>query len=252
MFKGKSAFMEQERIDEALELLWLLEEEDKLEFNRFKLNSDDSNFEELLKELLKQDMINVEETDVKSKGLRKRNRAGWDDIKNTINQQSGLYLGFTEKGRNLARELIRRHRLAEQLLTDVFKMSENSVDTDACKMEHVLSEELTDSVCTFLGHPPKCPHGKPIPRGECCKKYKIEIEPLVVRLNDFGVGMRGRIVFIVSAETLRLNKLSTMGITAGSTIKLIQKNPSVVIQIDEATIALDPDIAKEIYVKKTA
>ncbi|MFZ3123284.1 MAG: metal-dependent transcriptional regulator [Thermodesulfovibrionales bacterium] len=216
--------MEQERIDEALELVWLLEEEGRPEFNRFRLNSDDINFDEMVNEMVKQDTLILKADKV----------------------------GFTEKGRMLAKGLIRRHRLAEQLFTDVFELTEPTVEADACKMEHILSEELTESVCTFLGHPPKCPHGKPIPRGECCKKYKIEIEPMVVRLIDFEVGLKGRIVFIVSAETSRLNRLSSMGITAGSVIKLLQKKPSLVIQVEETAIAIDPDIAKEIYVKKTA
>ncbi len=214
--------MQQERIDEALELAWLLEEEGQSDLNRFRLNLDDPDFDELLRTMLDQNLISVK-----------------DDT-----------LSLTEKGRTPARDLIRRHRLAEQLFTEVFKLSENAVDADACKMEHILSEELTESVCTFLGHPPKCPHGKPIPRGECCKKYKIEVEPLVVRLADFEVGLKGRIVFIVSSETMRLNKLSSMGITAGSIIKLLQKRPSFVIQVDEASIAVDPEIAKEIFVKK--
>jgi len=216
--------MEQERIDEALELVWLLEEEGRTEFNRFKLNSDDVNFDELVNEMIKNHLILLTEDKV----------------------------GFTEKGRILAKGLIRRHRLAEQLLTEVLELTENSVEADACKMEHILSEESTESVCTFLGHPPKCPHGKPIPRGECCKKYKIEIEPLVVRLIDFEVGLKGRIVFIVSTETSRLNRLSSMGITAGSIIRLLQKKPSFVIQVEETAIAIDPDIAKEIYIKKAA
>lgn len=214
----------QERIDEALELLWLLEEDNRPEFNTFKLSSDDENFEELFDELKKQKLV-----------------VGSNDTK----------LKLTEKGHKLAKDLTRRHRLAEQLFTEVFELTEKSVDADACKMEHILSEELTERVCTFLGHPPKCPHGKPIPRGECCKKYKIDVEPLVVRLTDFEVGLKGKIVFIVSAETARLNKLCSMGISAGNIIRLLQKKPSYVIQIDEATIAVDSEIAKEIFVKKT-
>ncbi len=214
--------MDQERIDEALELLWLLEEEGRAEINRFRLNSDDPDFDELLNELTNQKLMAFKDNSV----------------------------GFTEKGRILAQGLIRRHRLAEQLFTEVFELKENTVDADACKMEHILSEELTESVCTFLGHPPKCPHGKPIPRGECCKKYKVEVEPLVIRLTDFEIGFSGRIVFIVSSDTLRLNKLSSMGITAGSAVKLLQKMPSFVIQVGETAIAIDPEIAKEIYVKK--
>ncbi len=71
-----------------------------------------------------------------------------------------------------------------------------------------------------------------------------------MRLTDFEVGLKGKIVFIVSSETSRLNKLSSMGITAGSIVRLLQKRPSFVIQIDESSIAIDPDIAKEIYLKK--
>jgi DtxR family Mn-dependent transcriptional regulator len=135
---------------------------------------------------------------------------------------------------------------------DVFELKDDQVETDACKLEHILSEELTDSVCTFLGHPPTCPHGKPIPKGECCKKYKVDIKPVVMRLPAFEVGARGRIVFIIPAEASRLSRLGSIGIAAGSLFKLIQKTPSYVIQVDETTIALDPDIAKEIFVKKTA
>jgi DtxR family Mn-dependent transcriptional regulator len=117
-------------------------------------------------------------------------------------------------------------------------------------MEHILSEELTDSVCTFLGHPPTCPHGKPIPRGECCRKYKLDIQPVVVRLNDFEVGKQCKIVFITPSEAARIVRLSSIGIIPGTIIKLLQKRPSIVLQIDETTIAIDPELAKEIFVKK--
>jgi DtxR family Mn-dependent transcriptional regulator len=129
-------------------------------------------------------------------------------------------------------------------------MSNDSVVNDACKMEHILSEELTESVCTFLGHPPTCPHGKLIPRGECCKKLKIEVTPVVTRLPEFEVGSTGKITFIVPSDPSRISKLNSLGISAGSIIKLIQKKPSSVLQIDETTVAIDPEIAKEIYIKK--
>ena len=214
--------MDKERIDEALELLWHLEEEGHLELERLRLNSDDPDFEELLSSLTRDALIAVEDAAIK----------------------------LTERGRLLSRGLIRRHRLAERLFTDVFELRGDQVETDACKIEHILSEELTDSVCTFLGHPPTCPHGKPIPKGECCKRYKVEVTPVVSRLADFEVGSKGRIVFIIPSEAARLGRLSSIGIAPGSTIKLLQKMPSCVIQIDETTVAVDPDIAKEILVKK--
>lgn len=214
--------IDKERIDEALELIWLLVEEGRMDINRFKLSSEDNNVDILIDALKTEGLAIISEDKIQ----------------------------FTDKGYSMAKTLVRRLRLAERLLTDVFEMPGDTVITDACKMEHILSEELTDSVCIFLGHPPTCPHGKPIPRGVCCKKYKVEVEPLVTRLSEFEVGSEGRITFIVPTKASRLSKLNSLGITAGSVIRLLQKNPSYVIQIDETTIAIDPEIVKEIYVKK--
>jgi putative ABC transport system ATP-binding protein len=78
-------------------------------------------------------------------------------------------LYFTPKGRKRAEDVIRRHRLAERLFIQTFKVSdEQEVEEQACKFEHILSPEVTDRICAFLGHPETCPHGSPIPRGECC------------------------------------------------------------------------------------
>ncbi len=216
------AITDRERIDEALELIWVLEEEGHREIDRFSLSSDDADVTVLLNTLKDEGLVNIND--------------------------GAIHL--TERGRKLAKGLIRRQRLAERLFTDVFEMPENTVLDDACKMEHILSEELTESVCIFLGHPPTCPHGKPIPRGECCTKLKVEVTPVVTRLSEFEVGATGKITFIVPSDPSRLSKLNSLGISAGSIIKFIQKVPSCVLKIDETTVAIDPEIAKEIYLKK--
>ena len=46
---------------------------------------------------------------------------------------------------------------------------EGSIEKNACTFEHILSPEVTDRICTFLGHPRTCPHGSPIPEGDCCR-----------------------------------------------------------------------------------
>ncbi len=212
----------QERLEEALELLWILNEEKKGGMKLFKGCSDDDGIESVIDELETKGLITIKGEEVQ----------------------------FTQEGRTIARGIIRRHRLAERLFADVFEMKEESIHEDACRMEHILSEELTDSVCTFLGHPPTCPHGKPIPRGECCRKYSTSIEPLVVRLIDFEVGEKGRITYIVPTEPSRINRLNSIGIYAGSELKLLRKWPSVVLQVDETTVAVDPEIAKEIFIKR--
>src|ERR1700686_5203359 len=80
---------------------------------------------------------------------------------------------FTEKGRKRAEDVIRRHRLAERLFTQTFHVhDEKEVAEQACKFEHILSPEDTERFCSFLGHPRTCPHGSPIPAGECCLAAK--------------------------------------------------------------------------------
>ncbi len=80
-----------------------------------------------------------------------------------------LVIELTPRGYRRAADIIRRHRLAERLFTDSLAMdSETEIEQQACKFEHILSEEATDKICAFLGHPRTCPHGSPIPPGPCC------------------------------------------------------------------------------------
>src|SRR5213596_2049611 len=82
-----------------------------------------------------------------------------------------MVVELTERGRQRAADIIRRHRLAERLFTDSLALeSETEIEQQACKFEHILSPEATDKICTFLGHPMTCPHGAPIPPGACCGK----------------------------------------------------------------------------------
>jgi len=82
-----------------------------------------------------------------------------------------MVVELTARGRQRAADIIRRHRLAERLFTDSLALdSESEIEQQACKFEHILSQEATEKICTFLGHPKTCPHGSPIPPGRCCGK----------------------------------------------------------------------------------
>ncbi|MBI5892934.1 MAG: metal-dependent transcriptional regulator [Deltaproteobacteria bacterium] len=170
--------------------------------------------------------------------------------KDNIAKIEGDKITLTQKGEMLAEAIIRRHRLAERLLSEVLDIEQGQLEKNACSFEHSLSPLVTDSICTLLGHPPTCPHGLPIPKGECCRKFKIDVKPVVQSLKDTGVGDVCRIVFIVPTSHTRLDKLGSLGIVPGSIIRLHQKKPSFVIEIGETMLAIDTDIAKEIYVKK--
>ena len=214
--------VDEERIDELLELIWTLREKGVSDLDHLLETTQDAEVNYILRLMIKNDLFQME----------------------------GNRMVLKERGEEKAREIVRRHRLTERLLYEIFEMSEEEVEEEACKLEHILSPTVTESVCTFLGHPPTCIHGKPIPRGECCTKFKKEMKPLVIPLEELGLGEDGRIVFIAPKSHQRLDRLSTLGIVPGSILRMHQKNPSYVLQIGETTLALDREIVKDIFVKR--
>lgn len=219
---GRMEGVEEERVDELLELIWTLREKGVSDLDQLLGETKDVEAKSILRLMIRDGLFHME----------------------------GNRMVLKERGEEKARELIRRHRLTERLLSEIFELSEAEVEEEACKLEHILSPGVTDSVCTFLGHPPTCIHGKPIPRGECCVKFKKEMTPLVIPLEELGLGEKGRIVFIHPRSHQRLDRLSSLGIVPGSVLRMHQKNPSYVLQIGETTLALDRDIVKDIYVKR--
>ncbi len=72
-------------------------------------------------------------------------------------------IDLTDAGRELAERVVRRHRLAERLLTDVLGLSWAQAHVEAGKWEHVISEQVEEAMVRLLGEPTTCPHGNPIP-----------------------------------------------------------------------------------------
>ena len=155
---------------------------------------------------------------------------------------------LTPEGEKRAQAVVRRHRLTERLFRDLLSLSDAATESQACQLEHILSPEATDSVCTLLGHPPTCPHGKAIPPGTCCGAVQKTMRPLVSGLKTFDLGTPARIVFIAPKFHDRMDRLAALGVIPGSEIRLHQRSPSFVIKVGETTIALDSEIAGEIFV----
>jgi DtxR family Mn-dependent transcriptional regulator len=72
-------------------------------------------------------------------------------------------LRLTEKGRDLATSIVRRHRLAERLLVDVIGLEWEKVHREADRWEHAISADVEEKLVELLGDPATCPHGNPIP-----------------------------------------------------------------------------------------
>jgi DtxR family Mn-dependent transcriptional regulator len=156
---------------------------------------------------------------------------------------------LTDKGEKLAVQIVRRHRLAERLFYDVLGFSQIDSHRVGCGFEHFLEEDTTDAVCSFLGHPPACPSGRSIPRGKCCRANGGKFKPLIISLHDLGVGKKGRVTFIKSEDHKLTDRLFSLGIYPGQTVKLHQKLPSYLVQVDETEIGIESDVASSIFVR---
>ncbi len=164
-------------------------------------------------------------------------------------EKDGHRLTLTRTGKELAEQVVRRHRLAERLLTDVLDVGMAESESSACRFEHCLSAEVADSICTLLGHPRTCPHGKPIPPGPCCLARDTAPSPVVVPLSDLQVGQQARVAYILSHRNHRLDRLTSLGLLPGAMVRLEQRSPSFVISVGESDLALASSIAHEIYVR---
>ena len=164
-------------------------------------------------------------------------------------ERNGEWLTLTASGRPEAAQAVRRHRLAERLLADVLTTEEARLDEHACRLEHVLVDGVDESICTLLGHPRFCPHGKPIPRGKCCRQMRESAERLIAPLSDLQPGQRGQIAYIQMNNPRRLQKLMAMGVLPGVSVKLLRRFPSYVFEAGYSQFAVDEEIASAIYVR---
>ncbi len=158
-------------------------------------------------------------------------------------------VALTPKGRLESAAVVRRHRLAERLLTDVIDAREVYMEERACKFEHLIDRDLDESICTLLGHPKICPHGKPIPPGGCCRSDESHAPRLVYPLSELLRGQKGRIAYVYAPESAKLQKLISMGILPGATVSLIESFPSYVFEAGQTQFAVDKETADSIYVR---
>lgn len=163
----------------------------------------------------------------------------------------GEQVRLTETGRPEARQVVRRHRLAERLLVDVLDTKGALLDDKACKFEHLLDRGLDESICILLGHPKVCPHGRPIPPGRCCENGATQpkTRKLVAALSEMSPGQEGRIAYLYTKGPSDVQKLTGMGVFPGKPVKLLQAFPSYVFQVHQTQFAIDKAMADSIYVR---
>jgi DtxR family Mn-dependent transcriptional regulator len=171
---------------------------------------------------------------------------------------------LTQKGLQEAQKITRKHRLLEKFLADVLRISDDKVHTQACQMEHDLSDEAEESLCRFLKHPDKCPDdGKIIPAcnlpfsscEECIETHKRGLEEVgkrnqdLVAISHLKAGFTGKISFIRGEHNV-LQRLLDMGLTPGTSIKIERVAPlngPIEICVRGSKLAIGQEIAANVF-----
>ena len=163
--------------------------------------------------------------------------------------QEGGAVSLTPAGEVEAASIIRRERLAERLLTDVLALGEEQATEAACRFEHILRKGIDDQVCTLLGHPKACPHGSPIPPGDCCRTGARSAGTVISSLADLTPGQTGTIAYLQGTRRDMVQRMLAMGAAPGAPIGLLQTAPSYVFQVGQTQVAVDRETAEDIYVR---
>ncbi len=164
-------------------------------------------------------------------------------------REDGEEIRLTDRGRELARGLIRRHRLTDVLLFFALGMkSHEDRERITCQVEHTLQPELMDGICTLLGHPAHCPDGQPIPPGPCCEAQLQKTESVLKKLSWCSPGQQVQVKYIQPRLPERLQRLISFGIVPGIRLTVEQTRPVFTLRVEQSLLALDREIADDIYV----
>jgi DtxR family Mn-dependent transcriptional regulator len=154
---------------------------------------------------------------------------------------------LTSEGKRIALDVIRKHRLAECLLTDVLKAEWSSVHEDACKLEHALTKSVADLLDERLGHPKFCPHGNPIPT----KNGLVEEQPCIA-LTEANLGKTYLVGSIIDEERANLQLLAEKKIKPNAKVQVVKRNAEeVVLCVEGKECRLSRGIAANVLLRKT-
>lgn len=166
------------------------------------------------------------------------------------------HLVLSEKGQALAARVMRRHRLAERLLTDVIGLEWPLVHEEACRWEHVISTDVERRLVEILDHPVSSPYGNPIPALEeldvppAPEAFLDGTELLSLRLAD---GQAHEVVVRRMSESIQsdprlLEAIQAAGVVPGRPVRAAMAGKNLVFGSGDEEVALPGTVADHIFV----
>ena len=156
-------------------------------------------------------------------------------------------VSLTDEGKQIAANIVRKHRLWEVFLVENLKFSWDEVHEVAEQLEHIKSQKLIDELDAFLNFPTHDPHGDPIPdRGGNLKKFQK------IFLSQINPGVTCSCIGVENSVDNFLQYLDKNNIALGSPIEVITKEPfddSMTIKTNNAELTISKETANNIYVK---
>jgi DtxR family transcriptional regulator, Mn-dependent transcriptional regulator len=173
-----------------------------------------------------------------------------------VTVEGDRHLELTDEGTRLATRVMRKHRLAERLLTDVIGLDWALVHAEACRWEHVMSETVERRLVELLGHPTESPYGNPIPGldelGEAASDELVEGLGLLADLA--GVEQSSVRVRRISEELQKdeplMGTLRRIGAVPDKVIGVSATEAGVLVGSGGESAELDLEAASHIFVSR--
>lgn len=168
------------------------------------------------------------------------------------------HLALTEKGHELATSVMRKHRLAERLLSDMIGLDWEYVHEEACRWEHVMSERVEQRLYELLGKPTASPYGNPIPGlevlgGPNVAEISYEVENLddALEAGNAGPVAIERLAEPIQTDPILLGQLNEGGIKPGAVVTLERADDYLVVRVAgiEGALELPVEVSSHIFVR---
>lgn len=156
-------------------------------------------------------------------------------------------VSLTPTGEKGALEVIRHHRLLEVWLVRSLGYSWDTVHEEACRLEHVISENLEQRIAKSLGEPRRDPHGAPIPTAELVLEIDSDTP-----LSSLSEGVRAVVSRVRCGDARCLRRLEAKGLVPGAAVAVLTQSSSgsVTVSIDgKSPAVLDPSVSGRVLVQ---